>query len=143
MNMAYGMVGAMPLIILTHCILKTTPSVTDREKSFTENNDPFITTPYGNQIELTHRIVKLFGRRQTSVYGSTQNQERTRSAMNVVHEPKTSTATCTALIAVNTGMVALSSELVYRVYLPLLLCCFTDDRSLSLSYQRYCMDSFI
>ena len=131
-SFASGIYGAIPLICINHFILSEYSTIVSKQKgkgSFEGQNNPFSSKHYANQIETTQMVLRLFGRRhsqrsknrQESLYSSTQNSKRT-----------TSTAFCISLIVLLTGMISLSSELLYRVYLPFLLDCYMDDNSVVL-----------
>jgi membrane protease YdiL (CAAX protease family) len=124
-NLLHGIGGAMPLIFLHHCGMNAASAFSNDHK---ESNNPAGTLLYGNQMEMTHMTIKLFGRRR---HNFSTNQQKSRTAFRRAHMASTPTATCLALSVVITGLFALSSEMMYRLYLPL-LCGFVTDSSLAL-----------
>jgi Type II CAAX prenyl endopeptidase Rce1-like len=122
-----GCGGAVPLIHSAHSV-----SISNSAESRPTKQSGYIDTMrnmgYRNQLEITQMIVQVLGRRRQSSVTQVTLKNTTRDENSQL--PTTSSSI--AILSLLNGMTSISSELVYRLYLPSVLYSITLDYTLSI-----------
>jgi Type II CAAX prenyl endopeptidase Rce1-like len=130
MDLVYCIGSATPLILVHHCNINEKLAFAADQNGSNASSDTIL---YGNQMEMTHLTMKLFGRRR-SIFPMDQpsltyctTPTAVQVAFHRTRMSQTPTASCLALSVVIAGTIALTSEVVYRLSLPLLFGHFLDN----------------
>ena len=139
-----GCGGAFPLIHTSHAIHqprafgRQTSRNADSHMSCTEQTT-LRSIGYRNQMEVTHMVLQMLGRRrrrhptqpQPASNMSEVDKENENTSAVTVSVPST-TASSIIILSIINSMTSISSELIYRLYLPTLLFSTTSDTMVSL-----------
>jgi Type II CAAX prenyl endopeptidase Rce1-like len=130
-NVALGIGGAIPLVLVSQHIRNSMSplSIVDEQHEQMESGDTLRAIFRSNQIEVTDMVLKLLGRRQYRFHNSTIDSiaQQVSAIDSTISEPNTSTATSIAVLALVSGVTSISAELIYRVYVPIMIYSMTDN----------------
>ena len=143
MILFFGCGGAFPLIHTSHAVTNYPTAFGLRISSSLNNNNhivPYTDTNlcavgYRNQMEVTHMVLQMLGRRQQprQLPQQDSNTEQlfewnnTSTLSNNVPATSSTAISSKILLSMINSMSAISSELLYRLYLPTLLYSLTSD----------------
>lgn len=130
-----GCGGSFPLIHTSHAM--NHPTSFGRRTS--RYNDTMCTDKtlrsmgYRNQMEVTHMVLQILGRRRRHNDGRVdQVSLDTASTFGIGSVASSTTASSIIILSMINSMTAISSELIYRLYIPTLLLGTTSDYMISI-----------
>ncbi len=129
-----GCGGSFPLIHTSHAM--NHPTAFGRRTS-RYNDTPCSDTTlrsmgYRNQMEVTQMVLQMLGRRQHKDGSVNQVSLDTTSTFGNVPAASSTTASSIIILSMINSMTAISSELIYRLYIPTLLLGTTSDYMISM-----------